>query len=65
MNLFLITDENKSHYVYIIDFDRYTYNKTKNKNKKHFCRYFLQCFSSKKVSQKHKKNSLKIMVSKA
>ena len=55
MNLFLITDENKSHYVYIIDFDRYTYNKTKNKNKKHFCRYFLQCFSSKKVSQKHKK----------
>ena len=31
IDLLLITDENKSHYVYIKDF---IYNKTKNKNKK-------------------------------
>ena len=34
MDLLLITDENKSHYVYIKDFDRFMFHKTKNKNKK-------------------------------
>ena len=32
MDLLLITDENKSHYVYIKDFNRFMCNKTKNKN---------------------------------
>ena len=36
MDLLLITDENKSHYVYIKDFNRFTCNKTKNKNKNIF-----------------------------
>ena len=49
MNLLMITDENKSHYVCIKDFNRFMYNKTKCKNKKHFFKYCLQCFSSKKV----------------
>ena len=35
-------------------------NKTKNNYKKHFCRYFLQCFSSEKVLVMHKENCLKI-----
>ena len=43
MDLLWITDENKSHYVYIKDFNKIMGNKTKNKNKKHFCRYCLQC----------------------
>ena len=60
MNLLLITDENKSHYVYIKDFNRSMCNKTKNKNKKYFCRYFLQCFSSEKIFQDHRKVCLKI-----
>ena len=56
----LITDENKSHYVYIKDFRRFICNKTKkNKNKKHFWRYCLH-FSSEKVWQEHKKVCLKI-----
>ena len=38
MDLLLISDENKSHYVYIKDFDRFICNKTKNKNKKYFCK---------------------------
>ena len=36
MDLLMITDENKSHYVYIKDFNRFICNKTNNKNKKHF-----------------------------
>ena len=30
----LFVDENKSHYMYINDFDRFMFHKTKNKNKK-------------------------------
>ena len=33
MDLLLVTDENKSHYLYIKDFDRFTFHKTKSKNK--------------------------------
>ena len=40
-DLLLITDENKSHYAYIKDFNRLICKKTKNKNEKHFCRYCL------------------------
>ena len=36
MYLLLISNEFKSHYVYNKDFDRFVFNKTKNKNKKHF-----------------------------
>ena len=37
MNLLLIANGETNHYVYIQDFKRMMYNKTKNKNKKHFC----------------------------
>ena len=46
MKLLLLIDDDKSHYVYIKDFDRFMFHKTKNKNKKWFCRSCLQCFSS-------------------
>ena len=38
MDLLSITSENRSHYVYIKDFDRLMFNTSKNKNKKHYCR---------------------------
>ena len=60
MGLLLISNENKSHYVYIKDFKRFMYNKTKNKNKKYFCKCYLQCLSSEKVLTKYKKNCLTI-----
>ena len=60
MDLLLITDENKSYYVYIKHFNRFMCNKTKNKNKKYFCKCCLQCFSSQKVFIEHKKNCLVI-----
>ena len=46
MDLLLVTDENRSHYVYIKDFDIFMFHKTKNKNKKYFGKSCLQCFSS-------------------
>ena len=57
-DLLLITDENKSQYVYIKDFNRFMCNKTKNKNKKNFCKCCLQCFSSAKVLIEHKETCL-------
>ena len=46
MDLLLLIDNDKSHYVYIKDFNRFMFLKTKNKNKKWFCKSCLQCFSS-------------------
>ena len=60
MDLLLLIDDDKSHYVYIKDFDRFMFHKTKSKNKKKFCRSCLQCFSSESVLIKHKGNCLSI-----
>ena len=60
MDLLLLIDDDKSHYVYIKDFDRFMFHKTKNKNKKWFSRSCLQCFSSKNILIKHKENCLSI-----
>ena len=37
MDLLLLTDNDKSHYLYIKDFNRFMFHKTKTKNKKWFC----------------------------
>ena len=58
--ILLVTDGDKSHYVYIKDFDRFMFHKTKNKNKKYFYKSCLQCFSSKNVLNNHKEVSLSI-----
>ena len=54
MDLLLVINESKSNYVYIKDFYRFMLHKTKNKNKKHFCKSCLQCFSCKNVLTEHK-----------
>ena len=54
MDLLLVIDESKSHYVYIKDFDRFMFHKTNNNNKKYFCKSCLQCCSSKNVLTEHK-----------
>ena len=38
MDLLLVIDQNKLHYMYIKDFDRFIFQQTKNKNKKYFCK---------------------------
>ena len=58
MDLLLISNENKSHYVYIKDLNRFMCNKTKNENKKFFCKGCLQYFSSENFLIEHKENCL-------
>ena len=60
MDLLLVINDNKSHYVYMKDFDRFMFHKTKNKNKKYFCKSCLQCFSSKNVLAEQKEVCLSI-----
>ena len=45
--------------MYIKDFDRFMFHKTKN-NKKWFCKSCLQGFSSKNVLTEHKEDCLSI-----
>ena len=60
MDLLHVVDDDKSHYVYIKNFDRFMFHKTENKNKKHFCKNCLQCFSSKNMLTEHKEDCLSI-----
>ena len=60
MDLLLLYEDDKSHYVYIKDFNTFMFHKTKNKNKKWFCKSCLQCFSSENVLIKHKEDCLSI-----
>ena len=60
MDLLLLIDDDKSHYVYIKDFDRFMFHKTKNKKKKCFCISCLQCFNSENMLIKHKNDCLSI-----
>ena len=60
MDLFLLKNDNDSHYEYIKNFVRFTFHKTINKNKKWFCRSCLQCFSRESVLIKYKENCLSI-----
>ena len=60
MNLLLITKDEKKHYVLIKDFNAFMYNQSKHKERKHFCMYCLQCFSSERVLANHVNNCLTI-----
>ena len=60
MNLLLITKDEKKHYVLIKDFNAFMYNQSKHKEKKHFCMYCLQCFSSERILANHVNNCLTI-----
>ena len=59
-DLLLLIEDDKSHYVYIKNFNRFLFHKTKNKNKKWYCRSCLQCFSGENVLIKHKNDCLSI-----
>ena len=60
VDLLLISNGNKSQYVYIKDFNRFMCNKTKNKNKNYFCKCCLQCFISEKRLIEHGENCLRM-----
>ena len=60
MNLLLITENENKHYVLIKDFNKFMFNQTKHKERKHFCMYCLQCFSSERVLNNHKDNCIQV-----
>ena len=55
MDLLLVIDGDKSHYVYIKDFTRFMFHRTKNKNKNYFFKSYLWYFSSENALTKQKK----------
>ena len=54
MDFLIISDKIKRNYVYIKDFNKYIFNKTKIKQNKYFCKNCLRCFSSEKILVEHK-----------
>ena len=60
MELLLITKGENKHYVLIKDFNKFMYNQTKHKERKHFCMYCLQCFSREDVLTEHIPNCIAI-----
>ena len=60
LNLLLITEKDKSHYVFIKVFSRLMFSRTKHKDKKHHCMSCLQSFTTEKILSNHKKQCLLI-----
>ena len=60
IDLLLLINDDKSHYVYIKDFNTFMFHKTKNKNENWFCKSCLQCFSSANILTKHQEDCLSI-----
>ena len=62
LNILLISNAEKSHYVFVKDSSRLMYSevKAKNKHKKHFCMLCLQNFTTKKVLSNHREKRLLI-----
>ncbi len=54
VNLLHISNNQNSHYVLIKDFNKLMYTITKHKEKKHFCYYCLNNFSSQQILDSHK-----------
>ena len=55
MNLLLITECEKKHYVLIEDFNSLVYHISgKFFSRKYFCMYCLQCYTTEDILNKHK-----------
>ena len=60
LNLLLITEDEKTHYVLIKDFSRLVFNTSKHEHRKHSCMHCLQCFSSEDILTRRKTNCIVI-----
>ena len=67
LNVLLISNKEKSHYVFIKDFNRLMYSevKTKNAHKKHFCMSCLQNHTTIEILNNHRERCLLINESQA
>ena len=59
VDLLLIGEEGKRHYVLIKDFNTFMYDQTLHHEKKHFCCYSLQAFSTEEILKQHIKDCFK------
>ena len=60
MELLMITRGENKHYVLMKDFNKFMYNQTKHKERKHFCMHCLQGFSREDVLTEHIPNCIAI-----
>ena len=60
LNVLLISNEEKSLYVFIKDFNRLMYSRTKHKDRKHFCMSCLKTFTTKEILNNHREKCLLI-----
>ena len=58
--MLLISNDEKSHYVFIKDFNSLMYQKTKHRGKKYFCMHCLQNFTTEEILNKHRERCLTI-----
>ena len=60
VDLSLVEEKRKKHYVLIKDFNRFMYNHILHRRKKHFCRYCLQAFTTEEMLKRHIKDCFKV-----
>ena len=60
VDLLLIGEEGKRHYVFIKDFNTFTYDHTLHCGRKRFCCYRPQPFRAEEILKRHIKDCLKI-----
>ena len=58
INLLLITEKDKSQYVFIKDFNRIMFSRAKHRDKKHHCMFCLQSFTTEEILSIHKKKNV-------
>ena len=58
LDLLLISEEEKQHYVWIKDFNRFVFRQNRHRHRLHFCRYCLQYFGSEEILNKHIPNCI-------
>ena len=61
----MLCDDSKEHYVWIKNFSRLCYNVTKHNEKKYFCMYCINSFSSEDVLNRHEEECKKFNGSQA
>ena len=60
LNLLLTTEKGKFQYVFVKDFNRLMFSRTKHKNKKHHCMSCLKSFTKEEILNQHTKKCLLI-----
>ena len=60
VDLLLVEEEERRHYVLIKDFNTFMYDHTLHRGRKHFCRYSLQAFSADEILKRSISGCLKI-----